>query len=65
MKKSKDTKKEKKDKKDKKDKKKKPKKSKSKKISWDVPEWYGGHYSPYEYTVFTGKAPRKVRNTRQ
>ena len=51
--------------KNKKDKKKKPKKSKSKKISWDVPEWYGGHYSPYEYTVFTGKAPRKVRNTRQ
>ena len=51
--------------KNKKGKKKKPKKSKSKKISWDVPEWYGGHYSPYEYIVFTGKAPRKVRNTRQ
>jgi hypothetical protein len=51
--------------KNKKGKKKKPKKSKSKKISWDVPDWYGGHYSPYEYIVFTGKAPKKVRNTRQ
>lgn len=51
--------------KNKKDKKKKPKKTKSKKISWDVPDWYGGYYSPYEYIVFTGKAPKKVRNTRQ
>lgn len=47
--------------------KKQKKKSKSKKIAWDVPDWFGGYYSPYEYTVFSGREPKKVarRSTRQ